>query len=238
MAERTPKPVRHLAGSATTALVVADGDAGDRAAIEAAWPGWADGIGLVVAADGGAHGARSLGFAVDLLVGDADSIRPDELARLQAEGVPIRRAERAKDESDTELAVAAAIEFGAGAIVVVGALGGRRLDHALANIGLLAHPALAGRPCCLLAEDSRVRLLTGPATLDLSGRVGDLVSLLAFGDGATGVTTTGLAYPLRDEPLPAGPARGLSNLRLDETAAVHLRTGRLLVVESPATLAS
>jgi thiamine pyrophosphokinase len=237
VAERTPKPVRHVDGIATTVLVVADGDAGERAAVEAAWPGWADDIGLVIAADGGAHGARHLGFAVDLLVGDADSIQPAELDRLRAEGVPIRRAERAKDESDTELALTAAIELGAGAIVVVGALGGRRLDHAIANIGLLAHPALAGRPCCLLAEDSRVRLLTGPATLDLPGRVGDLVSLLAFGDGATGVTTTGLAYPLDDEPLPAGPARGLSNVRMVEDAAVSLRSGRLLVVESPATLA-
>lgn len=237
MAEPDPDGARRVERPIVTALVVADGDVGQRDAIEAAWPGWADDIGLVVAADGGAHGARRLGFAVDLLVGDADSIQPAELARLQAEGVPIRRAERDKDESDTELAIAAAVELGAGGVVLVGALGGRRLDHALANIGLLAHPALAGRPCCLLAEDSRVRLLTGPATLDLAGRVGDLVSLLAFGDGAAGVTTTGLAFPLSDEPLPAGPARGLSNVRLAGTAAVSLRTGRLLVVESPARLA-
>ena len=60
--------------------------------------------------------------------------------------MPIRRAERDKDESDTELAVLAAIELGAREIVVVGALGGRRLDHALANLGLLAHPALLGGP--------------------------------------------------------------------------------------------
>jgi thiamine pyrophosphokinase len=218
--------------------VVADGDVGERAAYEAAWPGWAADIGLVVAADGGAHGARSLGFTIDLLVGDADSIQPAELARLVAAGVPIRRAERDKDESDTELALAAAVELGAGAVIVVGALGGRRLDHALANIGLLGHPALAGRPCCLLAPGSRVRLLTGPASLDLAGPVGDIVSLLAFGDGVTGVTTAGLAYPLTDEPVPVGPARGLSNVRQDAAATVSLRTGRLLVVETPARLAS
>jgi len=223
-------------GDRSTALVAADGEVGDRATIDASWPGWADHIGLVVAADGGAAGARHLGFAVDLLVGDGDSIEPSELARLVDAGVAIRRAARDKDESDTELAVAAAVELGAAAVVIVGALGGRRFDHALANVGLLAHPALGGRPCCLLSPHSRIRLLTGPARLDLPGRLGDVVSLLPFGDAVAGVTTSGLAYPLADEPLPAGPARGLSNVRQAAIAAVEIREGRLLVVETPATL--
>ncbi|HEX7471798.1 MAG TPA: thiamine diphosphokinase [Candidatus Limnocylindrales bacterium] len=221
-----------------TILVVADGDVAERAAIDAAWPGWADRVGLVVAADGGAHGATRLGFAVDLLVGDADSIDPAELARLAASGVQIRRARRDKDESDTELAVLAALELGAEAVIVVGAFGGRRLDHALANVGLLAHPALAGRSCILLAAESRVALLTGPASREIAGRIGDLVSLLPLGDGVAGVTTAGLAYPLLDEPLLVGPARGLSNVREAETARVTVRSGRLLIVETPATLAT
>lgn len=222
---------------ASTVLVVADGDVADRAALDAAWPGWAEGIGLVVAADGGAHAATRLGFPIDLLVGDADSIDPAELDRLASIGVPIRRSRRDKDESDTELAVIAALEFGAGNVIVIGAFGGRRLDHALANVVLLAHPALAGRSCVLLSAESRVALLTGPATREIRGRVGDLVSLLPLGDGVTGVTTAGLTYPLRDEPLPVGPARGLSNVRATETARVTVRSGHLLIVETPATLA-
>jgi thiamine pyrophosphokinase len=63
------------------------------------------------------------------------------------------------------------------------------------------------------------------------------VSLLPYGHGVEGVTTEGLAYPLRDEPLPAGPARGLSNVRARDDAAVTVRRGLLLVVETPATLA-
>jgi thiamine pyrophosphokinase len=220
-----------------TILVVADGDVAERSALDAAWPGWAEPVGLVVAADGGAQGATRLGFAIDLLVGDADSIDPAELARLAASGVPIRRADRDKDESDTELAILAAVELGAVGVIVVGAFGGRRVDHALANVGLLAHPALAGRPCVLLAPEGRVTLVTGPATRAVGGRVGDLVSLLPLGDGVTGVTTSGLAYPLRDEPLPVGPARGLSNIRAVEAARVTVRLGRLLIVETPATLA-
>jgi thiamine pyrophosphokinase len=225
-----------------TAIILADGDAPARARLDLAWPRWADGVALVIAADGGARHAPGLGLRIDCWVGDGDSIGADALAELTSAGVEIRRVPAAKDESDTELAVALAIERGAGQVVVLGAFGGVRLDHALANIGLLAMPGLAGRPACLLDERTRVRLVQAPGPdgepvrLGLSGRSGDLVSLLPYGHGVEGVTTEGLAYPLRDEPLPAGPARGLSNVRTGEAAAVTVRSGLLLVVETPATL--
>jgi thiamine pyrophosphokinase len=87
----------------------------------------------------------------------------------------------------------------------------------------------------LLDGATRVRLLgatAAPAEVRLEGAPGDLVSLFPFGVDAVGVTTTGLAYPLRDEPLRSGPARGLSNVRSGPQARVALRAGRLLIVET------
>lgn len=220
------------------ALVVADGDPPDRAALDATWPGWLDGVALVVAADGGALGAQQAGLPVDLVVGDADSLSPADLADLAARGVAIERSPADKDESDTELAVLACLARGATSITIVGGFGGR-LDHELANIWLLALPALAGRPMQLLDGQTRVRLVKapaeagGPARGDLSGRPGDLVTLLPLGGDVEGITTKGLRYPLRDEPLRLGPARGLSNVRLDATAEVTVGRGLLLIVESP-----
>ena len=49
-----------------------------------------------------------------------------------------------------------------------------------------------------------------------------------------GITTDGLRYPLHDEPLRVGPARGLSNVREAAGASVTVRAGRLLVVETAA----
>jgi thiamine pyrophosphokinase len=224
------------------ALVLADGDAPVRAALDAAWPGWADGVGFVVAADGGARHAAALGFEIDLWVGDGDSLGPDGLARLEAEGVPIELARTDKDESDTELAVRAAMRPRPDAIVIVGATGGPRLDHALANIGLPALAIVAGVPLILLTESARVGWLTGPgvdgspSTWPLIGGPGGLVSLLPMTVGVDGVTTEGLQYPLRDEALPAGSTRGLSNVIERAGAEVTLRSGSLLVIESPATL--
>ena len=144
-----------------------------------------------------------------------------------------------KDESDSELALLACLDRGADRITVLGAFGGERLDHTLANLSLLAMPQLAGRDARMLDARTRVRLLqahTAPAAMTLSGRVGDLVSLLPFGDHAEGITTEGLAYPLRDEPLVFGRVRGLSNVRTAPAASVRIERGCLLVIESPATL--
>jgi thiamine pyrophosphokinase len=224
------------------ALILADGEAPDRVALDRAWPGWDSKVGLVIAADGGARHAATLGLVLDAWVGDGDSLDADGMAALRASGVPMLVASQDKDESDTELAVREAIARGADGVVIVGGLGGNRIDHALANIGLLAMTELLDRAASLLDARSRITLVRAPAAdgapvlRTLPGRVGDLVSLLPLGEGVGGITTTGLTYPLSDEPLPAGPARGLSNVRASGDASVTVRSGLLLIVESPARL--
>ena len=223
------------------ALILADGDVPARSELDRSWPGWDKDVELVIAADGGARHALALGVAIDLWVGDGDSIGEDALADLEAAGVPVERSPQDKDESDTELAIRAALRVGQSGVLVLGALGGR-IDHALANIGLLAMPELAGREAAILDANSRTVLVRAPgpdgAAVErlLPGRPGDLVSLLPLGPGVEGVTTRGLAYPLVDEPLPEGRARGLSNVRSAPDAALVVRRGLLLVVESPARL--
>src|SRR5688572_9396701 len=223
-------------------IVLADGQVGSRAALDAAWPGWLEPGARIVAADGGARHAVPLGLGIDRWVGDGDSLGEAGILALEAAGVLVERARQDKDESDTELAVRAARAMGATQLTVLGALGGPRVDHALANLGLLALPELEPLGVRLVAVDARVRRLLapgpdgGPAWVDLAGRVGDLISLLPIGADAEGVTTHGLAYRLEDEPLFAGRTRGLSNIREQPDAAVTLRRGQLLVIETPATL--
>ena len=217
------------------ALVIADGAAPDPGALDAAWPGWSDAIDLVIAADGGARHAERIGRSLDQWVGDADSIGEDGLARLAEAGVAIERHPVDKDETDTELAVRTAAAAGVGRLTIVGALRGERIDHELGNLWLLAMPELGAVTAVLLDPTARIRL-AGPGRVDLGGRVGDLVSLLPFGGDVLGITTRGLRYPLRDEPLVAGPARGLSNVRESDVAALDVRSGRLLVIETPARL--
>jgi thiamine pyrophosphokinase len=219
------------------AIVLADGAAPSKADLDAAWPGWGDGVELVIAADGGARHATALGLRLDRWVGDGDSIDAADLKALAVAGVRIDRVPREKDASDTELAVLAAVEAGATAVTIIGALGGRRVDHALTNVALLEHEALAGREALLYDERAaRVSLVSAPAEATLEGHVDDLVTLVPVGLPAVGVTTRELRYPLLNETLEPGSSRGLSNVRTSTVASVSLLSGRLLVIETPVTV--
>jgi thiamine pyrophosphokinase len=225
---------------AIRALILAGGAGPRRAGLDAAWPGWDRDLDLVIAADAGALLAAPLGLRLDLIVGDGDSLGAGALADFEEAGVAVERSPADKDASDTELALIAAAQRGATDVAVLGAFGGR-LDHALANVWILAHPALAGRSVALLDDQTRVRLLSAvdrviaPAGLDLAGRAGDLVSLLPFDGPATGVTTRGLRWALTRARLPSGFSRGLSNEIAAPAGArprVELGGGRLLVIET------
>ena len=88
------------------------------------------------------HHARALGLRVDLVVGDLDSVDAADLEAAVADGTEVERHPTAKDATDLELALDAAVARGATRVLVVGAHGGR-LDHFLANVLLLASPRFA-----------------------------------------------------------------------------------------------
>lgn len=211
------------------AIVVADGRLDEaRLRLEAARPGI-----LVVGADGGAGRALEAGVHVHVVVGDLDSLDPAMLRELADSGAEVRRADPDKDESDTELALLVALERGCDAVLVLGALGGARLDHELANLLLLAHPDLDGHDVAIVDGPTTVRrvgTVEGPGAITLDGRPGDLLTLLPMAGPVDGVTTHGLLYPLATETLVPGPARGLSNELLATTASVTTVRGRLLVI--------
>ncbi len=135
-----------------------------------------------------------------------------------------------KNETDTELAVQAAIEQGATNITLLGALGGERFDHTMANILLLAD--IETVPAKIVDGPSTCWLVRGPASSVIDGRKGDLLSLLPLTSEATGVRTKGLYYPLYGETLRFGKPRGVSNLLTQEHAEVSLVGGMLLVVHT------
>jgi thiamine pyrophosphokinase len=187
---------------------------------------------LVVAADGGAASLDGLGRRPDLLIGDLDSVSPVLAERLDAAGTEVERHPADKERSDTELALEAAVVRGATEIVLLGAIGGDRLDHELANLLLLADPGLTGRDVRIACGPATARVLRGAERLVLVGSVGDLVSLLPIGGDASGVTTAGLRWALDGARLALGRSRGLSNEIVRARASVTLEQGTLLVVET------
>jgi len=181
----------------------------------------------LLAADGGTRHLLALGLLPSAVIGDLDSVTPDQLRRLEAAGVPLQRYPRDKNETDLELALQAAVAAGHVAILIAGALGGR-LDQTLANLSLLSSPSLAGLDVRL--DDGVEETFFARSRARVEGRPGEIVSLLPWGGEVTGVTTRGLRWPLQAETLFPDRSRGVSNELTGETAEVSIRSGLLLVV--------
>ncbi len=187
---------------------------------------------FLIAVDGGLRFMRQLDLQPDLLIGDLNSLSTEEVDQARAEGVEVRRFPVHKDETDLELAVAAALQNGYQKITILGALGGR-LDMTLGNIFLLMLPELAG--CDVRLEDGfdEVFLIRpGSRSTLIRGQAGDIVSLLPLNGPAVGIRTSGLFYPLQGETLLQERTRGISNVLLSEEAEVSLSEGVLVCVHS------
>lgn len=183
---------------------------------------------LIVAADRGAMSALHHGYVPTIVVGDFDSL-PLPIQMLEERGSLVIPAAVEKDETDTELAIQAAIEHGADNITLLGALGGARFDHTLGNIFLLIG---FETPIRIVDGPMTCWLLRGPASTHIEGQPGDLLSLFPIIGDAIGVRTTNLYYPLHTETLRFGKPRGVSNTLIEEQAEVSLKDGMLLLVHT------
>ena len=203
-------------------VVIAGGTPVPEAAARAVPPGTP-----VIAADGGLDNARRLGLAATIAIGDFDSVSPSALEAAAADGVRIVAHPEAKDATDLELALDAALELRPAAIRVLADDGGR-LDHLLAALALLASPKYASARIDAVFGPALVHVIRGERTLD--GEPGALVSLVALNGAAEGVTTEGLEYPLRGETLEPGSSRGVSNVFAGHEAQVRVERGVLLAI--------
>jgi thiamine pyrophosphokinase len=239
------------AGGVALVVVFTGGDRVDAADVADLEP-WRD-TALVIAADRGADHAHSVGWSVDEVVGDLDSISADVLAAAVAAGVVVDEHPADKDETDLELALARAaahlavgedVPGGAGAsgpgpapgglapvanrIVVVGGHGGR-VDHLLANVAVLGSRRWG--PVEIEARFGAARLWVVRSSVTVEGTPGDVVSLLPLTPVVAGVSTTGLRWALERADLRADEARGVSNELTEDVATIDVTSGTLLVVK-------
>jgi thiamine pyrophosphokinase len=182
----------------------------------------------VIAADNGMVHAETLELAPELWVGDFDSAPPDLMARyrdVEREVYP-----EAKDASDSELAVDAAVRRGARDIVLVGGFGGQS-DHALSHVMLAVKLAREGLTAMVTSGDEEAYpLVPGRHRLDLP--LGSRVSLIALSDfGALGLS--GVQWPLEKRHVLFGSTLTLSNM-VTGACEVTLESGHGVIIAYPA----
>lgn len=196
----------------------------------ASFASWLTADDYLVAADGGARHCLALGRRLHAVVGDLDSLEPAVVAQLAQEGVAIERHPVTKAQTDLELAIEFALRQGADEILLMGAVGDR-LDQTLANLLILAQREWSA--LITLVERNQLAQLVRPGqTITLQARLGDTVSALPLSDMVTGITYTGMRYPLTNATLQLGSTRGISNEVAAPPATVTIATGRLLMIQT------
>ena len=184
--------------------------------------------GFNIAVDGGIRHLRESNLIPDILIGDLDSVSEQDLAWCKNLQIEIHQYPKEKDQTDFELALDYALKKNRDKIIVFGALGGR-IDHTLANIGLLGNPDYADRDIRIFSNNEDIYFLHSPTTI--KGNIGDIISLIPWGGPVLGVTTIGLQYPLSDEDLLPDRSRGISNVMSSNEAIIQFKKGNLLCVQ-------
>lgn len=172
---------------------------------------WAESAEVVIAADGAADRLLAVGIQPETTIGDMDSI---------SSILPLRRIIRDPDQdtSDCDKLLNLASRMGYEEITLVG-MEGDRLDHTLAALASAARASLG----------VRVALRTGMAWVIRRGVAVDctrdsIVSLIPL-EACTGVTFTGVQWPLAEAEISALGLVSLSNRATEERIEVKIRSG-------------
>ncbi len=182
---------------------------------------------MVIAADAGGKHLSNIGYIPHVLVGDFDSLSKNLVQKMNEAGVEIFTYPIAKDQTDMELAIDLALARGATIIRIIGGLGGR-IDHTLGNIGLLLKAYQSGVAAYLVDSWQEITL-TGDR-IELQNKPGRGVSLIPLTFKVSGITTTGLKFPLIGADLTFCQTRGIHNEFTQDIATISLEEGILLIV--------
>ena len=177
----------------------------------------------IVAADSGYDYARKNGIIPDMVVGDMDSIQnPDVLKNLPE--TKIKRYDRDKDKTDTELGLDILWKWGTTRITIIGG-GGGRLDHLFGLFTLFERDK---HPFQWFTHRSRVIHID--TFLSLKVEKGETLSFFPIGETRSEMTSEGLKWSLDSICWNRGDM-GLSNEAMKNVITVTMKKGRLLLIK-------
>ena len=206
----------------------------------------------LIAADRGLEFFLDYLILPDVVIGDFDSLSEDgkNFLEMQNEDIPyggmlewklqkgegkvveVVRLRPEKDDSDTQSAMNYAIQNGAKEIVILGVTG-NRVDHLMANFGLLILAQKQGAEVALADRYNYMKLIPSGTILKKAEQFGKYVSFFPLGGDVTGLTLEGFKYPLDKYHLTtADSGLTVSNEISEEYAKVTYESGTLLMIMS------
>ncbi len=206
----------------------------------------------LIAADRGLEFFLDYLILPDVVIGDFDSLSEDgkNFLEMQSEDIPyggmlewklqkgegkvveVVRLRPEKDDSDTQSAMNYAIQNGAKEIVILGVTG-NRVDHLMANFGLLILAQKQDTEVALADRYNYMKLIPSGTILKKAEQFGKYVSFFPLGGDVTGLTLEGFKYPLDKYHLTtADSGLTVSNEISEEYAKVTYESGTLLMIMS------
>ena len=193
----------------------------------------------LIAADKGLEFFLEHQLLPDAVIGDFDSLSEDgkkfleihEERSMDSE-IKVIRLRPEKDDSDTQSAMNYAIRTGAKKIVIFGVTG-NRVDHLMANFGLLVLAQNQGAEVILVDQYNYMKLISDGTVLKKSEQFGKYISFFPLGGDVTGLTLEGFKYSLDHYRLTtADSGLTVSNEIVSEKAKVTYQSGTLLMIMS------
>lgn len=206
----------------------------------------------LIAADRGLEFFLDYLILPDVVIGDFDSLSEDgkNFLEMQNEDIPyggmlewklqkgegkvveVVRLRPEKGDSDTQSAMNYAIQNGAKEIVILGVTG-NRVDHLMANFGLLILAQKQDTEVALADRYNYMKLIPSGTILKKAEQFGKYVSFFPLGGDVTGLTLEGFKYPLDKYHLTtADSGLTVSNEISEEYAKVTYESGTLLMIMS------
>ena len=182
---------------------------------------------ICIAADSGYHNAKALGERIDILIGDFDSVTDIPYGEVS----DVRQVPSEKDLTDTQIALEIALDSGADEVIIVGGLGGR-LDHTLANLGILED--MFERHIHGYATDgqNRVHFIRSTSTL-IARSAYKYISILPADAQVKGVSMEGGKYPLKNKTLYRRAGGMTTSNEIEKNVVlISVKKGSIYIIES------
>ena len=205
---------------------------------------------FVCAADAGYLALSEAGIRPDLVVGDFDSMpervlsegigtdpksvsgsckNPGAGAEFSAPLPEIIRLPVEKDDTDTVFCVREGFRRGYQDFLILGALGGSRLSHSIANLQLLSMIRDLGGTAVIRYGKTEVFLLGEGEEKSFPESASGSLSVFSLSEESV-ITLSGLYYPLDRGTLTRRFPLGVSNHFTGSPAKVTVHSGELLVI--------
>ena len=183
----------------------------------------------IICADSGANCLYEYNIIPNIILGDFDSIDTKVLKYFTESGCIIDKFPAEKDFTDTEAAVAVALTEKVNEIIFLGCTGSR-IDHMLANIGLL-HRCLIENIDAFIVDENNIISLHNK-NFYVEGEFGDTFSLNCFGSVVSNLCIMGAKYQLNNYNLTFGDPRTVSNELIHDKVYISFDKGIVILIRA------